>query len=349
MGHWSHTCKLTGIPITGGTPAVLIPLVMRKNIYDNSESRLKESGSTYMCSNEGNQLKFHPCFFPIKGRYDDYGGLEDIVEDDNTKVLEEIYGMPIQDIVNLITGSSRNREGNNYNDKTIALKKVSGMWVHREVYEKLGASSPDSWWDKLDLGTPALLKALGFKEGKKDKDRERYNVLFSKGDVKIYSDGTWMRTEDCKSMYSLPEFKKYCEGKGVELDISRFEGVGRVGQIIDVVVPEMKSLKGSVIASHMDSMQQTVAHYLLNRDRYNLDVLPQIYFKALKKKGSTLGKNVTEFWNFDTYLFSTGTFYDLVGTCPQDGERRHVKTVLETALEVLNKDMADRRRRRRIK
>lgn len=79
MGHYSHTCKLTGIPITGGTPVVLFPIRPVSNMYDNSESRLKEYGTTYMCSNEGTKLAYNPCWFPIKGTYDDYGGIEDIV------------------------------------------------------------------------------------------------------------------------------------------------------------------------------------------------------------------------------------------------------------------------------
>lgn len=32
MGHFSHCCKLSGLPITGGTPAVLIvtkPFILR--------------------------------------------------------------------------------------------------------------------------------------------------------------------------------------------------------------------------------------------------------------------------------------------------------------------------------
>lgn len=64
MGHFSHNCKLSKLPITGG-PAVLIPMVMSKKLYDNSEESIRVLGKTYMCSNDGTRLKFIPCMFSI--------------------------------------------------------------------------------------------------------------------------------------------------------------------------------------------------------------------------------------------------------------------------------------------
>ncbi len=71
MGHFSHSCKLTGLPITGGSPVVLIVMKHRNSLYDNSEDSLKKYGKTYMCSNEGIRLKYMPCWFPIHGTYDE--------------------------------------------------------------------------------------------------------------------------------------------------------------------------------------------------------------------------------------------------------------------------------------
>lgn len=84
MGHYSMNCKLSHLPITGGTPAVLIIMTPVKNLYNNSEKSLQTYGSTCLVSNDGPRLKFIPCWFPIRGTYNDYGGLEDIIEDDNT-------------------------------------------------------------------------------------------------------------------------------------------------------------------------------------------------------------------------------------------------------------------------
>lgn len=110
MGHFSYSCKLTGLPITGGTPVALFPMMMRDRLYDNSEEQLRKFGKSSLVSNDGPRLRFIPCAFPIFGKYDEYGGLRDIVEDDNTRVLEEHFGLPIAKIVDIMT-SGRKDDG----------------------------------------------------------------------------------------------------------------------------------------------------------------------------------------------------------------------------------------------
>lgn len=120
MGHFSHCCKLSGLPITGGTPVALIVMKPVGNLYDNSEENLKQYGTTYMCSNDGPRLKYMPCWFPIRGDYDDYGRIENIVEDDNTKVLEDYYGLSIKEIMDIITSG---RKDDGYDECLKIIKK----------------------------------------------------------------------------------------------------------------------------------------------------------------------------------------------------------------------------------
>lgn len=120
MGHFSHTCKLTGIPITGGVPVVLIVMKHANDLYDNSEESLMQYGKTYMCSNEGTRLKYMPCWFPIHGQYDEYGGIENIVKDDNTEVLEKYYGLTIEQIMGIITSG---RKDDGFDDSLKIIKK----------------------------------------------------------------------------------------------------------------------------------------------------------------------------------------------------------------------------------
>ena len=120
MGHFSHCCKLSGLPITGGTPVALIVMKPVKDLYDNSEKSLKQYGTTYMCSNEGTRLKYTPVWFPIIGEYDDYGRIENIVEDDNTKILEAYYGLNIQQIMDIVTSG---RKDDGYDDALKVIKK----------------------------------------------------------------------------------------------------------------------------------------------------------------------------------------------------------------------------------
>ena len=186
MGHFSYSCGLTGLPITGGDEVVLIPMVARSNAYDNELSRLRKYGKSSMISNDATKLFFIPCMFPIKGKYDDYGRLEDIVESDATKVAEEHFDLTIEQIVNILTcgrkddGYSdaldpirdttkrqRNDRGDlspNYQKRYESLLRISAMWVRREVYEQLETLGKQDEYSKLDLGTPALLEKLGFEE-----------------------------------------------------------------------------------------------------------------------------------------------------------------------------------------
>ena len=120
MGHFSHSCKLTGIPITGGTPVVLIVMKHGNDLYDNSEKSLMKFGKTYMCSNEGTRLKYMPCWFPIHGEYDEYGGIENIVKDDNTELLEKYYGLTIEQIMEIVTSG---RKDDGFDDSLKVIKK----------------------------------------------------------------------------------------------------------------------------------------------------------------------------------------------------------------------------------
>jgi hypothetical protein len=130
MGHFSYSCKLTGLPITGGTPVALFPMLMRANLYDNSEEQLRKYGKSSLISNDGPRLRFIPCAFPIFGKYDEYGGIEDIVEDDNTRVLEEHFGLPIAHIVSIMTS---HRKDDGYDD---CLTDIKNPLVYPDNWKK---------------------------------------------------------------------------------------------------------------------------------------------------------------------------------------------------------------------
>lgn len=358
MGHFSHSCKLTGLPITGGDPATLIVMRQRKNMFDNSDEHIAKYGSTYMCSNEGTRLKFLPVWLPIHGDYDDYGGLENIIEDVNTRLLEEQYGLDIQTIVNVLTSGRKDdgyddilkavkkpfvypedwqegekhfqyyqrtqnkpmpfgdgvypdvrgahvaewqeegyegwtivRDGKRikatkeqydadfklihdhyaeykewskehpdpegdygnpqYEEKYKELISYSGMWIRRDVYEQLTdiPRGHDSYGNHLDYGKPQVLKALGFEMGTIDKSKGRYNIPFTKGNLTVYSDGTWIDG----SIYSIENFRKLAESAGEEIDFTPLMGKSLIEQMIDITLPsldiinKLKEQKGETV------------------------------------------------------------------------------------------------------
>jgi len=358
MGHYSHTCKLSGLPITGNTPVVLFPLIPNRERFDNSEDSLAKYGTTYQCSNDGMNLQYYPIWFPIKGDYDEYGGIENIIEDDNTKALEEYYDLKIQDICNVLTSGRKDdgfdeslsvikiapelpkdwvegedwfaryqrkqkdpmpfgngvypdvsgkyrkeweqeegyegwtitRGGKkvkatkeeydadfkliheqyaryqewckknpdptddyrspNYQKRYKELLKISGMWIHRTVYEDLIKEPVKSWDDHLDLGNHNLLEALGFKKLKAKSKDDRYTMQYQYKDIIVNSDGTWIRIPgkwNQFSVYRVNELARYCDevkGQPLEEGWKRIDKLDKVEQIYEFILPGIKTLYG---------------------------------------------------------------------------------------------------------
>ena len=67
---------------------------------------------------------FTPIMLPIFGEYDDYGTIEDIKSDENTKLLENITGVPIREFIKIIDDNFVGRvdEENKYDE---ILNKLS--------------------------------------------------------------------------------------------------------------------------------------------------------------------------------------------------------------------------------
>ena len=456
------SCHLSGLPITGSTPACLIllkPSSMAKYLKGDNQY-----GTTHYISNEGTQVFFNPFAFPIRGRYDDYGGLE-VEEDDNTRILEKYFGLPIQDIINVVTSG---RKDDGYDDDLKVIKKpviypadwiegekhfdyyqritgdkmpfgngcypdspgekyrsyvdgkkvevskeqydadfklihehyaryqewskvnpdpdddynkpqyeerykellsLSGMWVQRDFYETLTQNPTGEYFDKLDMGTPQILKALGFVEDGESSDK-RYTKRFIKGKVVVNSDGTWINIPGNKyGVYSLKDFKKYCEGLGETLDIEEIDSKDRVEQIFDYIIPslkkedfksgaeklnpedleglndeEIRKLVSQLLRSdlrrddHLD--HRNICYTVLLRNRYTENKLSDLYLDAAIN--GQLKDHAVRFWRFDQYMYACGKYYTIIGTSPQDGEPKMVKKMYESALSVLETYMSDR-------
>lgn len=465
MGHFSHNCKLSSLPITSG-PAVLIAMVPSGKLYDNSDESLHKYGKTYLCSNDGPRMKYYPCWLPIKGDYDTYGGLENIQEDANTRALEKYYGLSISELVGIVTCGRKDdgysdeltvikkpveypddwvvgeqhfaryqrltedkmppypdspsgkyrvsREGKmveatkeeydadmklvhehykryntwketnpdydddygnpQYQERYKDLLKISGMWVHGELYEKLVKIPRIDYFDRLDLGTPEILTSLGFTETGKSSD-ERFKRVFEKDGLKINSDGTWINIPK-QHIYSLTQLKKYCESNGVEIDIEEMNKKTKVAQIIDYKIGKIDSLLGDAIFNEsffdmIDEMEdgeektkllaliekadldkksvtlnaryREIGYYFLSGaySSYNtVNPMMEEYFQAVKTDPS-LRDNIVDFWKFDGYMYDLGRYYEIVGTGPQDGEHKSVLEVVNISKGILEEYLSD--------
>lgn len=270
MGSFSVNCGLTGMTINYGDKATLIVMKPRE-----SEQGNETYGSTLQVSNDATTMHFTPVWYPIHGKYDDYGRLSNIVRDDNVKILEKFYDLPIQDLVNVVTSGRKSDKFDDdlkciidpktgkYLEKYVPILHYSGMWVHGEVYEQLTSQAPQDDYDRLDLGTPELLEFLGFEEQtnsdpvdavqdgsiedtKKtviqmldsllNNNKERYNRVFKNGPVTLYSDGRWLNG----SIYTLSNLKELCAEQGLDIDISEINGLTAMEQAYKLVFPNFE-------------------------------------------------------------------------------------------------------------
>lgn len=111
MGSFNVACSVSKISISCGTDVVYFPLEVSKYPYKIGD---------------GNNTLIYPwCFYspatlPIFGKYDDYGGVEDIIRDKNVEYIEDYFKCKIDDI----TGIDNRPE-----------PISAGMFVHRKIYD----------------------------------------------------------------------------------------------------------------------------------------------------------------------------------------------------------------------
>lgn len=172
MGSWSVYCQISNIAITQGTECMIIPL--SPNTHNSSYA------------------KYLTKLLPIEGIYNDRGGLESIVNNKNTKLIESITGVPIDDFVKyLVDGKfTFDREEVRY----IKLKlphlfdNMRFCWVRKDVYEFVASQNFDS---NFDMGADYLLKYIGYEKQKEVKDG-RYKYIWKKDNLTLFSDTNWL-------------------------------------------------------------------------------------------------------------------------------------------------------------
>lgn len=80
MGCWNGTCAISNLPIIAGEKI--------KMLFLDAPYGFKELNKSAYCYPNG---IFHVGAFPIDGEYDDYGSIENVVEDVNYKLIESYF------------------------------------------------------------------------------------------------------------------------------------------------------------------------------------------------------------------------------------------------------------------
>ena len=135
MGSFYSSCSISHMTLSNQKTSVLLLIPgWGTDIHDHRGM---------IVSNEGSQAFYSPFGFPIHGEYYDYGYLENIKEDSNTKMLEEFFNMDISEIIQHIGRPDDLPE--NIKNKEL-YNSLSMTYFRTEVLEYLERD-----WDKIDL------------------------------------------------------------------------------------------------------------------------------------------------------------------------------------------------------
>jgi len=138
MGSFYSTCSVSSMTLVNQKTSIL--LLAPGYSTDFSEHL------GMIVSNDGPQAFFSPFGFPIHGEYDDYGYIDNIQRDKNVEMLEDFFGIDIQDILRNI-GDDRDIPDNIKNKEV--FEKLGMTYFRTEVLEYL-----EKDWDKINLKNP---------------------------------------------------------------------------------------------------------------------------------------------------------------------------------------------------
>lgn len=119
MGSYNVACSISHITICPGMPVAYFILKPAKYRYD-----IEAKNNTLIYP----YCYYAPAALPIFGEYFDYGMLQPIKKDDNTKAIEKFTGHSIEGIVN-----NEGKAGGH------------GMFVHRDIYKTMIVEQVDEW------------------------------------------------------------------------------------------------------------------------------------------------------------------------------------------------------------
>lgn len=336
MGSWSVACQISKIAITAGQECCIIPLIEDK--YE--------------------QWRYVPTTLPIFGTYNDYGGLENVVECANTNLIEEYFGITIDEFVTYLVDGKHTYGRDEVKQielkiETTKLEEIKDwrfMWVDKQVYDVMTQDLYEHAKGNHDFGNHELLNLLGFKlkpltpdEELTNKNSKRFNKRYTNGDLELYSDGRWVQTHDGTSIY-------YADGQdwGKTNSMSTYITIPKELEYIKDI-PTHKLWK---IFSRSEQRQQL--SYVFGKDVFNpleelyyiinkpLDVvrnIARLYFDDLETYGDLIADLVSVKHNLYP-MSSCFEPYKLYLT-PQCGERKTHQLLLEKFAEINKLYMTD--------
>jgi len=256
VGSYNAACSISNISIGAGDPVAYIPL--------------EKARYRYHIGDGNDMLIYARCFYapvtlPIFGLYDDYGGVENIEINRNTEIIEEHFGIPIAEVINI--------KRDNYEVGTIS----SGMFVHRKIYDIIikKCSIADEWGG---ISSPIFGKPRNDPMMSLTNELEKYLKKVEKN-IKLFG--------DCNSI--LGRDKEHHRDNYFLSSISSIFGFREYDAFNDIYQPKMRQgeLKDEIIEFVLfeSGMGATNNFYFPAMNGYqcgNLYASKFLYWEALK-------------------------------------------------------------------
>jgi hypothetical protein len=340
MGSWSVSCGISQISITSGNECCILPL--KKSRFDSYK-------------------EYTPATLPIFGIYNDYGGLEDIVKDKTTELIENHFGVSIEEFVTFLVDGKYTYDRSEAKDVKVKLEDNETleeceewrfMWIDKQVYDYMTIFNDEWYKGHNDYGKPEFLKLFGFEKVKESDmftnyDPKRFNQLWENKDgVKFYSDGHTLLSgtnqyvynfghgneSSLETYFDVPEEFHYLKEKS-EYEVwnlmnkdDAMETLGAVlGFRMDSLINTRRFLKFAkskgIDVSDMDEMDELDPKTILEKFVYNLEIF---------------GDDLAKLKNLNGNLYPmSGTYrpHDLYLT-PQCGEYERHQKILDKFAEI---------------
>lgn len=329
MGSWSVSCGISNIAITSGNACVLLPVQKARG----SETRT-----------------WQPATLPIFGKYNDYGGIEEIVKDDNTALIEEHFGVSIDEFATFLVDGKftyGREEAGVVMGRMKNLKEAEEwqfMWIDRQVYDFMSVHSDLYYKGYMDYGTPEMLELMGFKkvgdsESYNNYDPKRFNQLWRNSDgVEMFSDGrTLLNIKDGKGGSYVYHFGKNDETSietffKVPQELDYLKGLAKHEAWRNMPHSKAKEELGYIIGERYTVFDNDELYAQLGIKQAEPKTMHKKYLANLEAFGDRLAKLVNVSINLHPMSgqFAPHVLY----LTPQCGEYRRHQSMLEKFVEI---------------
>lgn len=184
MGSFDVSCGISNISINEGDNTGFL-ILEKPPVYLSRD--FPEPGKTLIIN--ATDL-YRPVLPPVYGTYDDYGRITDIRDSATTKVIEEMFGLPVQQVIDCIVSSD-------------------DIYDSRSAIADAYATKPELITDRND-SLAEYLKNLGFKVEKQD--GEDVYVFNLKYEITTNSEDKYWIIRESESKKVLAQVSTYKDG-----------------------------------------------------------------------------------------------------------------------------------------